>query len=224
MEEPLGWSEGGEPGSVAYTEADLAAFADPQTGEPGTGAAVRGPFHRGEADPAPDSRLRACARALLACRAPLVIWGGFPGEWEGEHPHTVALEEGAEDVFFIGWRGHASSTRGSACADVMVMPSISESFGQVFVEAMACGVPVIAANAGGPPSFVNVEDGRPNGWLVEPDDLDDLAAAMVAAVNDPAERTRSAPTTATMSRAATSPGPRWRSAWPRSTTRRSPPA
>ena len=51
-------------------------------------------------------------------------------------------------------------------------------------------MPVIAANAGGPPSFVNVEADRPNGWLVEPDDLEDLAAAMVAAVNDPAERRR----------------------------------
>ena len=50
---------------------------------------------------------------------------------------------------------------------------------------MACGVPVIAANAGGPPSFMNVDAGRPNGWLVEPDDLDSLAAAMVEAVNDP---------------------------------------
>ncbi len=90
-------------------------------------------------------------------RAPLVIWGGFPGEWEGEHPHTVAVEEGVEDVFFIGWRGHDELNEGLACSDVMVMPSTSESFGQVFVEAMACGVPVIAANAGGPPSFVNVE-------------------------------------------------------------------
>lgn len=68
------------------------------------------------------------------------------------------------------------------------MPSIDESFGQVFVEAMACGVPVIAARAGGPPSFINTEPGRPNGWLVEPDDLHDLAGALVEAVNEPAAR------------------------------------
>jgi len=71
---------------------------------------------------------------------------------------------------------------------VMVMPSIAESFGQVFIEAMACGVPVIAANAAGPPSFINTEPGRPNGWLVDPDSLDSLAEAMVDAVNDPAAR------------------------------------
>ena len=117
-----------------------------------------------------------------------MIWGGFPGEWEGEHPHTVVQREGIEDVFFVGWRGHAELGAGLACSDVMVMPSIAESFGQVFIEAMACGVPVIAANAAGPPSFINTEPGRPNGWLVDPDDLDSLAGAMVEAVNDHAKR------------------------------------
>jgi glycosyltransferase involved in cell wall biosynthesis len=133
-------------------------------------------------------RAYARARERFERRAPLVIWGGFPGEWEGEHPHTVVEREGIEDVFFVGWRGHSELGAGLACADVMVMPSIAESFGQVFIEAMACGVPVIAANAAGPPSFINTEPGRPNGWLVEPDDLDSLAEGMVEAVNDPAAR------------------------------------
>ena len=35
-------------------------------------------------------RAYARARERFERRAPLVIWGGFPGEWEGEHPHTVA--------------------------------------------------------------------------------------------------------------------------------------
>ena len=35
-------------------------------------------------------RAYAAARERFERRAPLVIWGGFPGEWEGEHPHTVA--------------------------------------------------------------------------------------------------------------------------------------
>ncbi|HEV2724275.1 MAG TPA: glycosyltransferase family 4 protein, partial [Thermoleophilaceae bacterium] len=92
------------------------------------------------------------------------------------------------DVFFLGWRDHDELPGGLACTDVMVMPSVDESFGQVFLEAMACGVPVIAARAGGPPSFINTEPGRPNGWLVEPDDLEDLAGALIEAVNDPAAR------------------------------------
>ncbi len=190
VEQPLGWREGGEPGSVAYREEDLARFVDPQTGEPAPVLLFIGRFTDVKRIPL---LIRAYARGRerFTRPAPLVIWGGFPGECEGEHPHTVAVEEGVEDVFFIGWRGHGELNEGLACSDVMVMPSINESFGQVFVEAMACAVPVIAANAGGPPSFVNVEPGRPNGWLIEPDDLDSLTEAIVEAVNDePARRER----------------------------------
>jgi glycosyltransferase involved in cell wall biosynthesis len=187
VDQPQGWSEGGEPGSVAYTEAGLEAFTDAATGEPAPVLLFVGRFTEVKRIPL---LVRAYARARQGFerRAPLVIWGGFPGEWEGEHPHAVVEREGIEDVFFVGWRGHSELGAGLACADVMVMPSIAESFGQVFIEAMACGVPVIAANAAGPPSFINTDPERPNGWLVEPDDLDSLAEAMVEAVNDPAAR------------------------------------
>ncbi len=53
---------------------------------------------------------------------------------------------------------------------------------------MACGLPVIGTLSGGPPSFVNVVAGEPDGWLVPPDDEDALAAAMVRAVDDPDAR------------------------------------
>ena len=41
-------------------------------------------------------RAYARARARMAVPAPLVIWGGAPGEWEGEHPHSVATRMGVE--------------------------------------------------------------------------------------------------------------------------------
>jgi glycosyltransferase involved in cell wall biosynthesis len=52
---------------------------------------------------------------------------------------------------------------------------------------MACGVPPIAVDRFGPGEIVN--DGE-TGWLVEPDDLGELAAAMLEAIDDPAERAR----------------------------------
>jgi glycosyltransferase involved in cell wall biosynthesis len=113
-----------------------------------------------------------------------VIWGGFPGEWEGEHPYSVAREVGPDGIFFVGWRGHTDLPDGLACADVMVAPSAREGFGQMLVEAMACGLPVIATRSGGPTSFVNTEPGSPNGWLLDPDDRDGLAEALMEAVND----------------------------------------
>jgi glycosyltransferase involved in cell wall biosynthesis len=72
---------------------------------------------------------------------------------------------------------------------VFVAPSVEEPFGQVYLEAMACGMPVIATTTGGPPSFVNTDPDRLNGWLVAPDDVDALARAMIEASADMPVRT-----------------------------------
>jgi glycosyltransferase involved in cell wall biosynthesis len=133
-------------------------------------------------------RAYARARGRFSRPAPLVVWGGFPGEWEGEHPVSVAREVGADGIFFVGWRGHTELPDGLACADVMVAPSAREGFGQMLVEAMACGLPVIATRSGGPTSFVNTDPARPNGWMLDPGDDEGLAEALVEAVND--ERSR----------------------------------
>ncbi len=181
--DPRGWDESGEPGSVRATEADLEAFMDPDSGEPSPVLLFVGRFLDFKRVPLL-VRAYARARSGFERRAPLVIWGGFPGEWEGEHPHTLARRLGVEDVFFAGWRGHTDLARGLPCAEVMVAPSFNEPFGQVFLEAMAAGVPVIATNTGGPLSFVNTEPAAPNGWIIEADDETALADSMVEAVND----------------------------------------
>ena len=133
--------------------------------------------------------IRAYARAKprFEMRAPLVLLGGYPGEWEGEHPLEVIEDEGVEDVFLAGWRGHKDLPRGLNAADVVVLPSVREQFGQVLVEGMACGLPVIAKDAYGPAEIV---DHGETGWLVPPDDEEALADALVDAVNDPGKRAR----------------------------------
>jgi D-inositol-3-phosphate glycosyltransferase len=124
----------------------------------------------------------------MSVPAPLVIWGGFPGEWEGEHPHTVVEHEGIEDVLFDGWRDHDRLPLVLSCADCFVAPSTGEPFGLVYLEAMACGLPVIGSRSGGPPSFINTTPGELDGWLVTPDDEQALADAMVTAIDNPDER------------------------------------
>ena len=181
--DPQGWDESGEPGSIRYREQDLSAFVDHDTGELAPVLLFVGRFLDFKRVP---MLVRAYIRARprFARPAPLVIWGGSSGEWEGEHPATVARREGPEGIFFVGWRGHDELPEGLDAADVLTVPSRDEPFGLVLLEAMACGVPVIATRSGGPPTFVNTEPGRPNGWLVEPDDVDAIARALVEAVND----------------------------------------
>jgi D-inositol-3-phosphate glycosyltransferase len=64
-------------------------------------------------------------------------------------------------------------------ADLVAVPSYSESFGLVAIEAQACGTPVVAAAVGGLP--VAVRDGV-SGTLVDGHDVDDWAAAIDALV------------------------------------------
>jgi glycosyltransferase involved in cell wall biosynthesis len=134
-------------------------------------------------------RAYATAREALGPHPPpMVIWGGYPGEWEGEHPYKTATSLGVDGVFFVGWRGHADLAVGFNCADVFVAPSVDEPFGQVYLEAMACGLPVIATDSGGPKSFVNTDPAAPNGWRVTPDNETALADAMVRAASDKSTR------------------------------------
>jgi glycosyltransferase involved in cell wall biosynthesis len=119
-----------------------------------------------------------------------VVWGGHPGEWEDEHPVTVAREVCPDGVFFAGWRGHDDLPRALAASDALVMPSVDDSYPQTPLEAMAVGLPVIATNSGGFPLVVNLDPARPTGWLVPPDDERALSETLVEAANRPQEMSR----------------------------------
>jgi N-acetyl-alpha-D-glucosaminyl L-malate synthase BshA len=67
-------------------------------------------------------------------------------------------------------------------SDVFLLPSKEESFGLAALEAMACGVPVVAARVGGVPEVI--EDGV-SGFLHPPDAVDDMAASALRLLRDP---------------------------------------
>jgi glycosyltransferase involved in cell wall biosynthesis len=184
VDEPRGWQPGGAAGSIRYDEPDLEAFSD-EEGETPVLLYV-GRFTEVKRVPLLIEAY-AAARDGFARRAPLVLVGGFPGEWEGEHPHDAIRRTGAQDVFLAGWHGHDELPAFLAASDVVVLPSVREQFGQVLVEGMACGLPCIAVDAYGPAEIV---DHGETGWLVERDDRITLANALVHAVNCPAERRR----------------------------------
>lgn len=180
VESPQGWLPGEPPGSVRYADADLDAFAS------GPVLVFVGRFTEVKRLPLLIGAY-ANARERFTVRAPLVLVGGYPGEWEGEHPAEAVRRLGVPDVFLAGWHEQAALPGFLRASDCLVLPSVRESFGQVIVEAMACGLPVVAADRFGPAAIV--EHGE-TGWLVEPDDERALADALVDVVNRPQERVR----------------------------------
>lgn len=72
-------------------------------------------------------------------------------------------------VLFTGFLEGESLARAYASADLFVHCSVTETFGLVVLEAMACGLPVVARDAGGPSEIV--VDGK-TGFLTPPDDLE----------------------------------------------------
>jgi glycosyltransferase involved in cell wall biosynthesis len=103
----------------------------------------------------------------------------------GDGPARSAFEEQLPGAAFVGFQQGADLGRAVAAMDVLFNPSITETFGNVTLEAMACGVPVVAARATGSTSLV--ADGV-NGTLVPPDDITGFAEALARYVADPAQR------------------------------------
>jgi glycosyltransferase involved in cell wall biosynthesis len=179
VEQPRGWDQSGRLGSIAYRDDQLAPF---QAGGP-----VFLYVGRYTALKRLPLLISAHARAVerLGKPAPLVLVGGHPGEWEGEHPLATARRIGNRQVFLAGWFPHEQLPQALNAADALVLPSVAEAFGLVLIEAMACGLPVIACRAHGPATIV--ADGK-TGWLIPPDDEDALVDTLLTVANGQQER------------------------------------
>ena len=105
----------------------------------------------------------------------------------GDGPARPWFEEQLPDAVFVGHQEGNDLARALASADVFLNPSITEAFGNVTLEAMACGLPVVAAVATGATSLVR--DGE-TGILVEPHDTAAFAAALASYARDPDLRRR----------------------------------
>jgi glycosyltransferase involved in cell wall biosynthesis len=103
---------------------------------------------------------------------------------EGEYEHDARLLAQrlglADHVLWAGKRPNAEIPLWMNTCDVVVLPSLSEGFGVVLVEAMACGKPVVATACGGPEDIVTAN----TGILVPPADEKALAQAMLDALSD----------------------------------------
>jgi len=106
--------------------------------------------------------------------------------------HKSAADTGTADrLTFAGALPHDAVQAAYAAADALVLPSRGESYGMVVTEALAHGLPVVAAAVGGVPEALgHGEDGSTPGLLIRPDDADALAGALRRWLEDRRRRQR----------------------------------
>jgi glycosyltransferase involved in cell wall biosynthesis len=180
VEQPQGWLPGQPAGSAHYDANAVDRLVN------GVALLYVG---RGSAVKRKDRLIAAFAQAQEHFTPPttLILVGGHPGEWEGIHPADTIASLGVPHVCLAGWQAQERLPSFLAAAEALVLTSEHEQFGQVLIEAMACGVPPVATRSTGPTAII--EDGQ-TGWLVGADDQAELVAALIEVVNDPIERER----------------------------------
>ncbi|UNU41753.1 glycosyltransferase family 1 protein [Sphingopyxis sp. YF1] len=90
----------------------------------------------------------------------------------GEGPAGDWFESRLPSARFVGFQGGEDLARALASCDLFFNPSVTETFGNVTLEAMACGLPVVAARATGSASIVK---DRVTGYLVPPGSITGFA-------------------------------------------------
>ena len=100
----------------------------------------------------------------------------------GEGPAREWFEARLPGAVFVGFQQGADLGRAVASMDVLFNPSVTETFGNVTLEVMACGRPVVAAAATGSQSLV---DDRVSGRLVPPGAIRQFAEALKGYIENP---------------------------------------
>ena len=107
----------------------------------------------------------------------LLLIGDGPERGTGrQHVAQAGLDE---KVDFLGHVDNLEDVL--PVADLLLLPSLHESFGLVALEAMACGVIPLATNQGGAGEFI--QDGL-NGFLRDPHDIDGMAETAIKVLGD----------------------------------------
>jgi glycosyltransferase involved in cell wall biosynthesis len=116
-------------------------------------------------------------REALDCELTIVGTG-----YLSEELKALALKLGVDkDVTFTGFIDNTKLPPLLSLHDIFVMPSVHDSFGIVFIEAMACGLACIGANAAGVPEVIS--HGK-NGFLAKPNDEESLFECMSKLAKD----------------------------------------
>lgn len=120
---------------------------------------------------APEKGIEDAIVAAHQCQIPLKIWGAMPNPdyWQQICQTDADFSYGG----FLPTDQLQAELR--SCRGLLMTPKWIEAFGNVAIEALACGVPVISYRRGGPAEIV--QHGK-TGWLVEPDSIEGLVEAI----------------------------------------------
>ncbi|KAL8517324.1 hypothetical protein ACS0TY_015529 [Phlomoides rotata] len=104
----------------------------------------------------------------------------------GDGPYREELEQlfSGLPAVFTGMLQGEELSEAYASGDVFIMPSESETLGQVVLEAMSSGLPVVAARAGGIPDIIPDDQQGKTGYLFNPGDLDDCLSKLIPLLHD----------------------------------------
>lgn len=122
---------------------------------------------------APEKGLEDAVAAVQQAGIPLKIWGVIQDETYWKNIQANYPNAPIEYCGFLSTQ-YLQQALGESQA-LLMTPHWIEAFGNVAIEALACGVPVIAYRRGGPSEIV--QDGK-TGWLVEPDSVSGLVEAI----------------------------------------------
>jgi glycosyltransferase involved in cell wall biosynthesis len=103
----------------------------------------------------------------------------------GHGPYSEAFAKSLPEAFFTGYLTGTELATAYASADVFVFPSTTDTFGNVILEAQACGLPVVVSDSGGPKELV---ENKANGLVTKSHDVEDFTRAIRALVTDSALR------------------------------------
>ena len=123
---------------------------------------------------APEKGLEDAVAVAAALGDRLLVWGVV------EDPQYAKKIEACHPEGTIQWQGFLPTDQLQkqlrTCRALLNTPKWNEAYGNVVVEAMACGVPVIAYDRGGPGELIT---SGINGWLVPPDDVNAMTEAVL---------------------------------------------
>jgi glycosyltransferase involved in cell wall biosynthesis len=165
---------------VHHTGVDLERFRPVDRGAAKAALGVSGPLivTVGHLNERKGQRIAVEALALFSEATLIFVGDGPDRDWLQQR---IAAPDVAGRVRLLGVRPHGELPALLAAADVMMLPTASEGLANVWVEALACGTPVVTSDVGGAPEVID----RPAAGRLVPREPSAIAAAVSELLADP---------------------------------------